>query len=206
MAATQAGAAAFQGGFAEPVFNAQTVFRGVMDALARPGSIVRFDGLSDPPQPLISTAGSIAVTLFDHDTRIWLDPALARNEQVTGWLTFNTSAPLIHQPLDAHFAIVSDCSVLPPLEGFAQGEQEYPDRSTTLILQIARLTGGRALVLAGPGIRKEQEIAPQGLPGHFLDQWQANRDRFPRGVDVLLVAPEGVIGLPRTVTISAKEL
>ena len=206
MATTQAGTAAFQGGFADPVFNAQTVFRGIMDALARPGSTACFDGLTNPPQPLDPTVGSIAATLFDHDTRIWLDPALARNDDVTGWLTFNTSAPLTNHTLDAHFAIVSDRGVLPSLESFSQGTQEYPDRSTTLILQIGALSGGPALILTGPGIRTEQDIAPCGLPDHFVDQWRANRERFPRGVDVLLAAPEGVIGLPRTVNIRTREL
>lgn len=205
MPASEANAAAFQGGFATPVFNAQTVFRAIMNALAMPGSTARFDDLSDPPEPLISTVGSIAATLFDHDTRIWLEPALARNEDVTGWLTFNTSAPFTQQSMDAHFAIVSDSTALPSLESFSQGTQEYPDRSTTLILQIGSLAGGQPLTLTGPGIKTQQEIAPLGLPGHFLEQWKANRDRFPRGIDVLLAAPEGVIGLPRTVNISAKE-
>ena len=205
MAASQT-AAAFRGGFADPVFHAQAVFRAVMDALARPGSTARFDGLCDPPEPLIPSVGSIAATLFDHDTRVWLDPALARNDPVTGWLAFNTAAPITRQSLEAHFAIVSDSAALPSLESFSQGTQEYPDRSTTLILQIERLTGGRTLVLTGPGIRTARDIAPSGLPDHFLDQWRANRDRFPRGVDVLLAAPDCVIGLPRTVHISAKEL
>ena len=197
---------AFQGGFSSPVFNAQSVFRAIMNAMAQPGSIARFDGLTDPPQPLTPTVGSIATTLFDHDSRIWLEPALARNEGVTGWLTFNTSAPLTQQSLDAHFAIVADSSAVPSLESFSQGTQEYPDRSTTLILQIEGLTGGRTLVLTGPGIRAEREIAPLGLPGHFVDQWKANRNRFPRGIDVILAAAEGVIGLPRTVNISVREL
>ena len=79
-------------------------------------------------------------------------------------------------------------------------------RSTTLILQVDVLTGGQALTLAGPGIQSEQDIAPAGLPDQFLDQWRANRDRFPRGIDVLLAAPDGVIGLPRTVNMRTKEL
>ncbi|MEX3007357.1 phosphonate C-P lyase system protein PhnH [Hoeflea sp. TYP-13] len=195
-------ASMFRGGFSDPVFNAQSVFRRVMDALARPGSVVRFDDLTSPPAPLLPTVGSIAATLFDHDTRIWLDPALSRNGEVAGWLTFNTSAQLTLQSYDADFAVVADLESLPSLESFSQGTQEYPDRSTTLILQIDGLMGGRKLHLSGPGIEDVAAVAPKGLPEHFFDQWASNGARFPRGADVLLAAPEGIIGLPRTAKIS----
>ncbi|WP_136659365.1 phosphonate C-P lyase system protein PhnH [Nitratireductor sp. XY-223] len=201
MTARAAHASAFQGGFADPVLNAQAVFRQVMNALARPGTRTAFEGLTKPPESLFASVGSIAATLFDHDTKIWLDPLLSQNEAVTGWLTFNTSAPLTPQMLDADFAVIADSAALPSLESFAQGTQEYPDRSTTLIIQIGALEGGPELRLTGPGIKDAASIAPAGLPDHFIEQWAGNRTRFPRGVDVILAAPEGIVGLPRTVKI-----
>ena len=35
---------------------------------------------------------------------------------------------------------------------------EYPDRSTTLILQVDRFDGGAGLSLAGPGIAERQDV------------------------------------------------
>ncbi|MCY6382043.1 phosphonate C-P lyase system protein PhnH [Hoeflea prorocentri] len=192
---------AIQGGFANPVFDAQAVFRQVMEAIARPGKIAAIENLTEPPAPLTPVTGAIAATLFDHDTQIWLDPVLARSSDVAGWLAFNTAAPIVREMLDADFAVISDSEALPSLESFSQGTQEYPDRSTTLIVQIAALSGGPGLTLTGPGIQEIAHIVPQGLPDRFMDQWSANGMRFPRGVDVLLAAPEGVIALPRTVKI-----
>lgn len=197
-----AAASTYQGGFSEPVFDAQAVFRQIMNAMARPGTIAAFAPLTSPPVPLLAAMGSIAATLFDHDTTIWLEPALSANRDVVNWLTFHTSAPLTTQAFEADFAVFADAKVLSSFENHAQGTQEYPDRSTTILLQIDSLRGGPPLQLSGPGIRDQACITPVGLPGLFCELWAANGLRFPRGVDLLLVAPEGVIALPRTVKIA----
>lgn len=195
----------FRGGFADPVFDAQAVFRQVMNALARPGTVSAIEAVVQPPEPLSPVIGAIAATLFDGETGIWLDPQLAQQDEVVGWLTFHTAAPIVDQGFDARFALVGTAALLPSLESFAQGTQEYPDRSTTIILQIESLVGGTPLVLTGPGIKHSQEIEPIGLPPHFCDQWAANNSRFPRGVDVILAAPDGIIGLPRTTCIEQRK-
>lgn len=194
----------FRGGFADPVFDAQAVFRQVMNALARPGTVNTIEAVAKPPEPLSPLIGAIAATLFDGDTGIWLDPQLARRNDVIGWLTFHTAAPIVDQGFDARFALVGDGALLPSLESFAQGTQEYPDRSTTIILQMEGFFGGAPLILTGPGIRDSQVIEPIGLPPHFCDQWAGNNSRYPRGVDVILAAPDGIIGLPRTTRIKRR--
>lgn len=187
-----------RGGLSDPVFEAQAVFRQIMNALARPGSAGAIGAFATPPEPLSPCVGAIAATLFDGDTKIWLDPRLSGRDDVVGWLTFHTAAPIVEQPLDAQFALVSSGAVLPSLESFSQGAQDYPDRSTTVILQVDRLDGDASLTLSGPGIKGRTIITPGGLPQHFCEQWAGNRSRFPRGVDMILAAADGVIGLPRT--------
>ncbi|MEP9398704.1 phosphonate C-P lyase system protein PhnH [Mesorhizobium sp. KR2-14] len=196
---------AIDGGFANPVFDAQVVFRAVMDAMARPGTIQPCGELTAPPAPLAPVAAAVALALCDADTPLWLDPALQASAAARHWLGFHTGAPLAHTPADAHFALVSDPAELISLENFAQGSQEYPDRSTTLILQVPSLSGGETLQLEGPGIETSLAFAPVSLPRHFVEQWKQNRARFPRGVDVILAAPEGVACLPRTTRIKTTE-
>jgi alpha-D-ribose 1-methylphosphonate 5-triphosphate synthase subunit PhnH len=193
------------GGFANPVFDSQAIFRAVMDAMARPGTTQLARAEAQPPQPLSPIAAAIALTLCDNDTPLWLDPALRRTQAAAGWLGFHTGAPLADTPADAHFAVVADPASLIALENFAQGTQEYPDRSTTLILQITSLSTGDRLALEGPGIDGGAIIAPAPLPRHFVEQWKQNRARFPRGVDVILAAPEGVACLTRTTRIRQAE-
>jgi alpha-D-ribose 1-methylphosphonate 5-triphosphate synthase subunit PhnH len=193
------------GGFADPVFDAQAIFRAVMDAMARPGTVQPVKLLAQPPQPLSPFAAAIALTLCDHDTPLWLDPPLRQTPAVASWLGFHSGAPLAGTPADAHFALVADPAALIALENFAQGTQEYPDRSTTLILQVASLSSGDRLVLEGPGIDGIMSFAPTSLPRHFVEQWKQNRARFPRGVDVILAAPEGIACLPRSTRIRMSE-
>jgi alpha-D-ribose 1-methylphosphonate 5-triphosphate synthase subunit PhnH len=208
------------GGFANPVFDAQAIFRAVMDAMARPGTVQTATiqtapiqtapiqpakAATRPPQPLSPGAAAVALTLCDNDTPLWLDARLKQAPAVASWLGFHAGAPLAEVPADAHFALVADPAELMALENFAQGSQEYPDRSTTLILQVDTLSGGQALILEGPGIDGTTRFAPSPLPRHFVEQWKQNRARFPRGVDLVLVAPEGIACLPRSTRIRTVE-
>ena len=94
---------------------------------------------------------------------------------------------------------------MPSLSSFALGTQEYPDRSTTLILQVETLTEGEALTLRGPGIKGSETVAPRPMPGHFDMQWRENNALYPRGIDIILAAPDAVACLPRTVRIGEGE-
>jgi alpha-D-ribose 1-methylphosphonate 5-triphosphate synthase subunit PhnH len=196
---------AIDGGFADPVLDGQSVFRAVMDAMARPGTVQPIGYLAAPPAPLAPTAAAVALTLCDHDTPLWLDPALQASEAAKTWLGFHTGAPLALNPAEAHFALVSNPAGLIALENFAQGTQEYPDRSATLILAAESLTSGPKLRLEGPGIETKAVISPVPLPRHFVEQWKQNNGRFPRGIDVILSAPGHIACLPRTTRITTME-
>lgn len=196
---------AIEGGFRNPAFDAQSVFRALMQAMAEPGTVARDLGLTRPPAPLTPEAAAVALTSCDQDTPIWLDAPLAAEEAVRAWLAFHTGAPLTATPSEAHFAFCAEPENLIGLENFAQGSQEYPDRSATLILQVKSLSGGPELLLEGPGIETQRTLAPHPMPRHFTRQWAQNRARFPRGIDLVLVSREGMAALPRTTRIVNQE-
>lgn len=189
-----------EGGFADLVLGAQSVFRAVMEALSRPGTVQSIASDAAPPAPLTPELAALALTLCDHDTLVWLDPSLAASEAVVAWLAFHCGAPLTSNIGEAQFALVTDAAHLPRLEAFGQGTDEYPDRSTTVVLAVG--SAAQPVTLKGPGI-KDQLATKLPLPGgDFVAQWAENRTRFPRGVDLLLVRDGTVVGLPRTTRIS----
>jgi alpha-D-ribose 1-methylphosphonate 5-triphosphate synthase subunit PhnH len=192
--------AATQSAVGSAVFAAQSTFRKVMDAMARPGSIQTIAPTAGAPAPLAQAAAAAALALFDHDTPIWLDAPFA-SETVTQWLRFNTGCPIVADRAQAAFALAG-AEALPRLETFALGTPDYPDRSTTLVLQLASLTDGERLTLSGPGIRGTASLSPAGLPQDFIAQLAANRALFPRGVDLLLVCGHDVAALPRTTIVA----
>ena len=126
-----------EGGFASSVLDSQSVFRAIMGAMAEPGKVFPTRDAATPPSPLSATAAAVALTLCDHDAPVWLDTTLRANAAVGSWLGFHTGAPMAHTPADAHFAIIAEPAGLIALDNFAQGTQDYPDRSTTLVLQVA---------------------------------------------------------------------
>jgi len=183
--------------FAEPTRDSQIVFRQVMDAVARPGDIVDLSFAPDAPDGLHRAAGAVALTLFDFETPVWLDPAL-RAGDAEAWLRFHCGCPLTQATQSAAFAVVSDVANSPPLSAFNAGDAKYPDRSTTVVLQVAALTGGPPAVLSGPGVKGEAVVTPRGLPSGFWSQLIANNARFQFGIDVLLVADGALMALPRS--------
>ena len=187
-------------GFAEPVLAAQATFRTVMDAMARPGSVHRLAGVA-APAPLSPSAAAIALTLLDYETPFWLDARLAAAPEVARFISFHSGAQLTADPAAAAFAFVAAPAAMPPFATFAQGSAEYPDRSTTLVLQVAHLAEGAGLMLRGPGIAGARRLAASPLPADFLAQFAENRARLPRGVDILLAANDAVAGLPRSLNV-----
>lgn len=190
-------------GFADKVLSAQSTFRSVMDAMARPGSVQRVTATAGTPAGMMRGAAAIALTLFDHDTPIWLDAAMSATADVGRWLKFHTSAPVIADSAIASFALIGDPANLPALDRFAFGSNEYPDRSTTLILQVDGLTQGAAFELKGPGIDGSALLQTMIQPRDLFDRLAINEALFPRGIDVVLVHDDAIVAIPRTTRLVA---
>lgn len=192
-------------GFVDKVLSAQSTFRSVMDAMARPGSVRRIVPGAGTPGPMMRGTAAIALTLFDHDTPLWLDARMAESSDVVKWLKFHTGAPAVQDTSIAGFALIGDGAALPSLERFALGTSEYPDRSTTVILQVDSLDAGRGFELRGPGIDGVATLKASITPSDLFERLHVNEALFPRGIDVVLVADDAVVAIPRTTRVVSKE-
>ncbi|MEL7172224.1 MAG: phosphonate C-P lyase system protein PhnH [Pseudomonadota bacterium] len=190
-------AALYEGGFADPAPQSAAAFRAALEALARPGRIERIGGCR-PPAGLSPAAGGLLLCVADADTPVWVPEG---GEDIAAWTLFHTGAPRALRRSDAAFAAGS-WDALMPLTDWPVGTADYPDRATTLIVDVPSLEGGDALRLSGPGIKGTAEVAPM-LPREAVAALAANRARFPLGVDLYLTAGEAVMGLPRSTRVEA---
>jgi alpha-D-ribose 1-methylphosphonate 5-triphosphate synthase subunit PhnH len=170
--------------FADPVQEAQRAFRAVMNALARPGTIQPVAGLADAPAPLSAVAAAVALTLADYETPLFLDTPLAANPDVARYLAFHSGARVVAAPSQASFAVIADPASMADFADFALGTDIYPDRSTTLILQVKHLSAGAVATPPPSGGRSAAQQPGEGATpssARFLPLSRPPADLSPPG-------------------------
>lgn len=184
---------ALLGGFTDAPRDSARAFRAALEAMARPGTLWPLEGAL-PPAPLSVAAGVLILTLCDGTTPLHLG-ASCDLPIVREWVTFHTGAPLVTAQA-AQFA-VGTWADLTPVDRFAIGLPEYPDRAATLIVELSGLSHQGAR-LTGPGI---ETVAQLNLPETAA--FRANRALFPQGFDTYLTCGGLVAGLPRSTIVEA---
>ncbi len=175
------------GGFTNAPHQSAYAFRAALNALSRPGMIETLSGAT-PPAPMSVAAGVLILTLCDRTTSLHLAGAYDC-AAVREWVTFHTGARLVGTRT-AGFALGQWQDLA--LDEFAIGTAEYPDRATTLIVEMSSLTATGAR-LTGPGIEVSARLS---LPAGFR-----NRADFPLGLDCFFTCGDRIAALPRSTKI-----
>lgn len=188
----------------------QTVFRTLLDCMARPGTI---GSLKPAPgelnAPFTKYFLGVALTLLDQEVvfHVWND-----RRQVEAQLQMHTMS----QPGD-----LEDCDYLLvygeenfEINRLKKGSCQFPDESATIICQVDRLAAPPIhqvekirLRLHGPGIQQAREISVGGLNPGMLEPWRQCNREFPLGLDWILVDRSGqVCCIPRSTRFSEEVL
>jgi alpha-D-ribose 1-methylphosphonate 5-triphosphate synthase subunit PhnH len=185
-------------GFDCPVLDSQRCFRPTLSALAEPGTIARLESALVPPPGLEPATALVLLCLADYETPLWLPDA---SGEAAAYIRFHTGAPVTDDPKMAAFAVTNGTSRSPSLSGFHPGDDQYPNTSSTVIVQCASLTGGPQQALSGPGIPHTRVVAPLGLHEAFWSDLALNNARYPLGVDLILISGREIMGLPRSLRV-----
>lgn len=174
-----------QPAFADHPTESARAFRAIMQAMARPATV--HDAFAPAPAGLSPAAAAVLLVLTDGGTPVWTRAG-------RDWLLFHTGARAAATRSEAAFA-VGTWADLVPLKDWAIGTPDYPDRSATLIVEVARLDGPGTR-LTGPGIEAEARL-PLPDPAALA----ANAALYPLGVDVILTSGTRLAALPRSTRI-----
>lgn len=193
----------------------QGVFRVLLDAMARPGSIANLP-IVDDNAPVAEAKGlaAIAQTLLDHEVTFAVVPGDRREAGL---------AADDGRAFGAYVRSVTGCREVPAREAdyvlalgtlppglpasLRTGLPAYPDEAATLVSLVPPLDGaqGARLSLAGPGVRPGTgAVVPGWSPADLASLVAANATP-PLGIDVILVDAVGrVLCIPRSTRIDAK--
>jgi len=172
--------------------DSQRIFRAVLDALARPGTLGRLPSVPGYPAALLPL-----LALADLST-----PACVLDDEDSGWpgaVRALTSAPVTALG-EARLVAALRPVTLAELAEVRAGTAAAPEEGALVTLAIDIFPpNGSPRLLRGPGISGSRELRVAGLPGGFAAARRRLTEAFPAGADFLLVAPDGTVaGLPRT--------
>jgi alpha-D-ribose 1-methylphosphonate 5-triphosphate synthase subunit PhnH len=196
-----------EAGWAEPVHNAQRAFRGLLQALSRPGLPVRLADLAGPRLASCNGATTaVLLTLCDETTPVWWQRGGA-SEAAALSLRFHTGARKTQSRADGLIAVLQDGMGNLKLGDFATGTDAAPQEGATVLIELDHLPAGsaeQAMRWTGPGIEGELDVQLGGLPPDFVEDWASMRAAFPRGVDLVFSHGLQVVGLPRSTRIERR--
>jgi len=189
----------------DPVRDSQATFRVLLEALARPGTLGRLPaGDERCPLPDGAAVAGVLLTLLDHEVRFAVvagDGGGDRAGAVATYLTTATgSRPDSAENADFVLLLGAPPAGLPL--ALRRGTAPRPDEGATLVALVPSLAGqddGTVIALSGPGVKSGTTLAVAGWRPPDLAAVAAANAEPPRGIDLILVTPDGTVAaLPRS--------
>jgi len=204
-------------GLSDPVSEAQSCFRVLLDATARPGRILELPegalkAIGRPPtgagqQPISAATALMLLTLLDAETSVYLHGSLD-DDALRAWLRFHTGVGSSTVRTAPAFTVARAHELGPALwHALELGSDEEPQRGTTVILEVqglidvtaaANAPAHSALRLTGPGIEDRQLLGVQGAEAEFWRHRITLQPAYPRGFDLFLVCGTRIAAVPRS--------
>jgi alpha-D-ribose 1-methylphosphonate 5-triphosphate synthase subunit PhnH len=182
-----------------PDVEAQQTFRAVVKALDNPGHLIQIESRLSLPEVLNQASGALFLTLCNDETTVWAD--LNWDFSLIEWFQYQCGCSIVTEPCMANLALITKPVTMPPLDHFRIGDEDHPDTSVTLIIQVGKLfanaakTSGAPLV-TGPLVNSEPKVFPMGVPTNILDHWTQTSSPFSSSIDIFLTCDDVLTALP----------
>ncbi|PAQ15778.1 phosphonate C-P lyase system protein PhnH [Bacillaceae bacterium SAOS 7] len=183
------------------IHDIQAIYREVLDAMARPGSIHSIEAQASKEEVISGCyVGTLALakTLIDTEVTYYLPVAHAELNQLFYQHTHAKQAEL----READFLFIlrqgNDGELRESLLNAKRGTLTDPHQSATIIVEVDQLFSKGDLLLSGPGIETEVEIAIHGSEEWLEVRAEVNSE-YPLGIDLIFIdANQQIVCIPRT--------
>lgn len=189
-------------GFENIERDSQNIFRQVLNSFSRPG--IAFD-INPRVKSSASVTYSIGVSLLlalMETGSVLYTPGELIDSNLSNFLKFHTGCKLTTIANQAHYIWVQDPQCLPSLSSCALGSVEYPEKSSTLIIEVESFKSPTQLsanhTWHGPGIKEGIDLEIMGLNDSFWKERQEIRLLYPCGVDIIFCTATQIVALPRS--------
>jgi alpha-D-ribose 1-methylphosphonate 5-triphosphate synthase subunit PhnH len=188
----------------DETLHSQSDFRVLLDSMARPGKINRFEdrGLTSPAG-LHRGSATVALALLDSEVSYH---CAGFKSDASEYIRLSTGS-LPAAASEADFLFLAHGDLPETLAAAKTGLPTYPEFGATAVIQIDRLSeepfdAATALHLQGPGVDGQLTLYTSGLNAVTLGTIQELNLEFPLGVDVILCTAEGdIVSMPRSLRI-----
>lgn len=185
--------------------DAQRVFRAVLAALSRPGTVHAM-----PQRPLRTVPAAMLPILALADLETGVCVLAPQNLEYQNLESQNDWPTLVRTATSAPAVPLAQARLVAALGGLRteqllsvhRGSAEAPEEGALVSVAVPGVRPpGRVVRLSGPGVDGCLEVGPVLAPGLVAARAEVVAD-FPSGVDLLFVAPDGrLMAIPRSTRI-----
>jgi len=187
------------------VHDIQTVYRKLVTATSRPGTLVVLDREArtlDVQMECLSSTILLARTVLDPEVSFKV--ISKAEETVSRMINQLTYSKPVDLPEADFIFILHDASEEQMKEALNKakvGNLLNPHESAMIILEVPDVTKGDSMILSGPGIQDESFLSLPNVSAWLAERNEKNME-FPLGIDMYFVDQQDrLIALPRTTQI-----
>ena len=185
----------FTMGFDDPELGSQQTFRAMVKALDNPGDLVQIQSKLSVPNALDPASAALFLTLCDDRTTVWAD--LNWNFPLIDWFQLQCGCDIVTEPCMASLALITKPNTMPPLDHFRIGDNEDPDTSATLIVQVDKLSENTAKNPIRWILNRMSARSLKGVPAHLRNLWSQQSYLPPWSVDIFLTCDDSLAVMPQ---------
>ena len=173
----------------------QQTFRAIFAAMEHPGRLVTIHENPYAPDVLNSASAAVCLTLLGYETPVWTDADL--NSPAISWLQLGCESSVVTETCMAYYAIITKPACMPALNFFRIGPFEYPEKETTIIVQVDDIIPATGTDHSNVVTYKTAWLEFKGITEKFWIQWRQLSRLNPPGINIFITCDDVLVALPR---------